>query len=86
VGDDGIASFDRLRHWHHDAEAFLWAFDLIELNGDDLRSKSLDQRKASLARMVATAASGLQLNEHMQGHGPSVFEVVALHISLINVR
>jgi DNA-binding NarL/FixJ family response regulator len=29
---------------------------------------------ARLAKMVATAASGLQLNEHMQGHGPSAFE------------
>ena len=36
LGDDGLASFDRLRYMHHDASVFLWAFDLIELNGDDL--------------------------------------------------
>jgi bifunctional non-homologous end joining protein LigD len=34
-GDDGIASFNRIRHRHHDADVFMWAFDLIELNGDD---------------------------------------------------
>ena len=36
-GDDGIASFDRIRYRRHDADVFIWAFDLIELNGEDLR-------------------------------------------------
>jgi hypothetical protein len=29
-GDDGIASFDRIRHHHYDDSVFLYAFDLIE--------------------------------------------------------
>jgi hypothetical protein len=33
-GDDGIASFDRIRYRRHDADVFMWAFDLIELNGE----------------------------------------------------
>jgi ATP-dependent DNA ligase len=36
-GDDWIASFDRIRYRRHDADVFMWAFDLIELNGEDLR-------------------------------------------------
>ena len=36
-GDDGIASFDRIRYRHNDDGVFLYAFDLIELDGDDLR-------------------------------------------------
>jgi bifunctional non-homologous end joining protein LigD len=36
-GEDGIASFDRIRYRQHDASVFLYAFDLVELNGDDLR-------------------------------------------------
>jgi ATP-dependent DNA ligase len=36
-GPDGIASFDRIRYRRHDADVFMWAFDLVELNGDDLR-------------------------------------------------
>jgi ATP-dependent DNA ligase len=36
-GEDGIASFDRIRYRHNDDGAFLYAFDLIELDGDDLR-------------------------------------------------
>jgi hypothetical protein len=33
-----MPSFDHIRYRHHDSAAFLYAFDLIELNGDDLRS------------------------------------------------
>ena len=40
-GDDGMASFDRIRYRHHDASVFLYAFDLIELDGDDLRRDPL---------------------------------------------
>jgi ATP-dependent DNA ligase len=35
---------------------FLYAFDLIELNGDDLRREPLEVRKATLASVVAKAA------------------------------
>jgi hypothetical protein len=35
--DNGVASFTLVRYRHHDEKIFLYAFDLIELNGDDLR-------------------------------------------------
>ena len=44
-GDDGTPNFDRLRHRQHDSSVFLYAFDLIELNGDDLRCEPLEVRK-----------------------------------------
>src|SRR5712692_234501 len=59
--DDGVASFDLIRHWHHADGAFLYAFDLIELNGDDLRRDPLIVRKATLASVLARAAPGLRL-------------------------
>jgi ATP-dependent DNA ligase len=34
---------------------FLYAFDLIELNGDDLRRDPLEVRKATLASILAKA-------------------------------
>jgi bifunctional non-homologous end joining protein LigD len=34
---DGVPSFDHLRYRRGDGAAFLYAFDLIELNGEDLR-------------------------------------------------
>jgi bifunctional non-homologous end joining protein LigD len=39
--DNGVASFDRVRYRHHDRSIFLYAFELIELNGDDLRREPL---------------------------------------------
>ncbi|TMJ79344.1 MAG: hypothetical protein E6G76_28550, partial [Alphaproteobacteria bacterium] len=35
--EDGMPSFDRIRYRRHDVSVFLYAFDLIELSGDDLR-------------------------------------------------
>jgi ATP-dependent DNA ligase len=55
-GDDGIASFERMRDWRHGDSVFLWAFDLIELNGDDLRRDPLAVRKATLASLVGGAS------------------------------
>jgi ATP dependent DNA ligase-like protein len=44
--DNGIASFDLIRHHRANDSVFLYAFDLIELNGDDLRRDPLEVRKA----------------------------------------
>jgi ATP-dependent DNA ligase len=55
AGDDGIAVFERIRYRRHDASVFILAFDLIELNGDDLRREPLERRKAMLARVLGRA-------------------------------
>jgi bifunctional non-homologous end joining protein LigD len=60
-----VPSFDRIRYRHHDASVFLYAFDLIELNGDDLRRDPLAVRKATLASVLAKAVLGLRLNTHL---------------------
>jgi ATP-dependent DNA ligase len=74
-GDDGIPSFDRIRYLHHDAEVFLYAFDLIELDGEDLRRDPLVVRKATLASVLARAAPGLRFTEHLDDEdGPLVFQ------------
>jgi ATP-dependent DNA ligase len=48
---------------------FLYAFDLIELNGDDLRRDPLEVRKASLASVLAKVAPDLRLNERLEHEG-----------------
>jgi bifunctional non-homologous end joining protein LigD len=73
-GDDGIALFERIRYRRHDGSVFLWAFDIIELNGDDRRREPLERRKAALGRLLARAGHGVQLNEHLEAEGPVVFE------------
>jgi bifunctional non-homologous end joining protein LigD len=73
-GEDGISSFDRIRYRRHDASVFLYAFDLIELDGDDLRREPLAVRKATLASLLARVAPGLRFNEHInEKDGPLVF-------------
>src|SRR5262249_47993041 len=71
--DKGMPSFDRIRYRRHDASVFLYAFDLIELNGDDLRREPLDTRKITLASLLKRAAPGLRLNAHIDADGPTVF-------------
>jgi len=68
-----VASFNLVRYRHHDESIFLYAFDLIELNGDDLRLDPLEGRKETLAMIVAKAGSGIRFNEHLEGDGETVF-------------
>src|SRR5260370_5919016 len=64
--DNGLASFERIRYRQHDGDAFLYAFDLIELNGDDLRRDPLQVRKATLRSMLAKAGPGVRFNEPLE--------------------
>jgi bifunctional non-homologous end joining protein LigD len=64
-GDDGLPAFDRLRYRRADASVFLFAFDLLELDGQDLRREPLETRKATLASLLRKAGPGVQLNDHL---------------------
>jgi bifunctional non-homologous end joining protein LigD len=72
--DDGMPSFNRIRYRRHDASVFLYAFDLIELNGDDLRRDPLEVRKATLANVLAGVGHGIRFNNHIEGDGRTVFK------------
>ena len=71
--DNGVTSFDRIRYRRHDVSVFLYAFDLIELSGDDLRREALQVRKATLKSIIGKAGPGLRLNEHIEADGLTVF-------------
>jgi hypothetical protein len=71
--ESGVPSFDHIRYRRHDSTAFLYAFDLIELNGDDLRRDPLEVRKATLANSLARAERGIWFNDHIEEDGPTVF-------------
>src|SRR5919201_4529677 len=70
--DDGLASFKHIRYRQHDGDVFLYAFDLIELNGDDLRRDPLEVRKATLKSVLAKAGLGLRFNERKATAPPSL--------------
>ena len=54
-GDDGLSSFDRIRYRRNDESVFMWAFDLIELDGDDLRLDPFEARKDTCAVLARAA-------------------------------
>jgi bifunctional non-homologous end joining protein LigD len=72
--DRGVAVFDRLRHGKRvKPEAALFAFDLLELDGEDLRGRPIEMRKAKLAQLLDAAGAGLQISEHLHGDGAEIF-------------
>jgi bifunctional non-homologous end joining protein LigD len=71
--DDGLAIFDKLHSRSHDAEVFLYAFDLLELDGEDWRARPLGERKSKLERLLSGARAGIRYNEHTEGDGAAIF-------------
>jgi bifunctional non-homologous end joining protein LigD len=65
--------FDRLRYRRQDGRVFVYAFDLIELDGEDLRHEPIERRKAALAKLIRRAKTGLVLNDHIDEPGDVVF-------------
>jgi hypothetical protein len=47
-------------------QAFLYAFDLLELDGTDLRGEPPEVRKATLASILRKSRFGISLNEHLE--------------------
>jgi bifunctional non-homologous end joining protein LigD len=65
----GVAVFERLHSRAHDDQVFLfYAFDLLELDGEDWRPRPLRERKAKLAKLLANARTGIQFS-HIDGDG-----------------
>jgi bifunctional non-homologous end joining protein LigD len=75
---DGVTDFDRLRAAvgrMGSRDAFLYAFDLLEINGDDLRPYEWQVRRATLASLLRKAGKGIRLSEHIDGaDGEAVFQ------------
>jgi ATP-dependent DNA ligase len=74
LGPDGLSRFDELRRREAAHSAMLYAFDLIEHDGQDLRNLPFLDRKAMLARLMCSTEAGILFNEHVAGDGSTVFE------------
>lgn len=76
VDATGYSDFNALQHAlkSHDASAMRYvAFDLLALDGQDLRHVPLLERKSLLERLLADADPHLFYSSHIQGHGPEIF-------------
>jgi len=62
--DSGASNFDKLYSQGHDDQVVLYAFDLLELNGEDWRPRTLEQRKAKLAKLLSNAGEGIGFGDH----------------------
>lgn len=69
----GMPNFDLMHARQHDHAVSLVAFDLLELDGDDVRQRSLAERKKRLAKLLARSVEGIEYNEHLTGDGAEIF-------------
>ncbi|WP_316207431.1 RNA ligase family protein [Bradyrhizobium sp. SZCCHNR3118] len=71
----GYSDFNALHSGRHNAEAQLYAFDLIAADGDDLRELPLFERKERLARLLRGRPEGIFVAPFEPGAiGPGLFE------------
>jgi bifunctional non-homologous end joining protein LigD len=73
VNECGLSVFDDLRYRLRDHAAVLCAFDLIELDGQDLRWARLEDRKHALADLLRGMEDGIAFNKHFDADGAIVF-------------
>jgi ATP-dependent DNA ligase len=86
-GARGIEGFHHLDSCRLSQAAFLYAFDLLALDGEDLRGEPLEVRKSELARLLGFASGkhqrsantapphpGISFKEHVEADGRKVFE------------
>jgi ATP-dependent DNA ligase len=63
----GVADFDALRATlagRRPSPAFLYALDLLELEGEDLRPLPWEERRQRLMSLIERMAPGTLLSEH----------------------
>jgi ATP-dependent DNA ligase len=74
LGSDGVSDFEALHSRANDGRATACAFDLLMLNGDDVRKKPFAERKAMLRKVLRRTRNGIQYVEHTEGDGAEMFK------------
>jgi bifunctional non-homologous end joining protein LigD len=70
----GLAVFELIRGHGIKATAVHCAFDLPELDGEDLRQLAIEDRKYTLSRFLRQAHPGIVFNEHFDGDGAVIYK------------
>jgi len=74
LDDDGRPDFRALLF--HRAEPYFVAFDLLALDGEDLRDQPLLERKRELRRLLGQRRGGVRYLSHVMGRGVELFAAV----------
>jgi bifunctional non-homologous end joining protein LigD len=74
LGVDGVSDFNALHSGKRNAEVQFCAFDVLAIDGDDLRNLPLSMRKANLDRLLRGRPDGIFVNPFEIGAiGPDLF-------------
>jgi ATP-dependent DNA ligase len=74
LGVDDISDFNALHSGKYNEDVQLCAFDVLAMDGDDLRRLPLSMRKANLAQLLRGRPEGIFINPFEQGEiGPDLF-------------
>jgi bifunctional non-homologous end joining protein LigD len=65
--ENGLAVFDLIRNHRTGTAAEYCAFDLLELDGRDLRRQPIENRKSLLAELLDDLFPKISLNQHFEG-------------------
>lgn len=72
--DSGLAVFDLIRGHGRNGRAILCAFDLLEVNGEDIRAKPIEDRKRRLTGLLRLPHEGIALNETYREDGLIIYK------------
>jgi bifunctional non-homologous end joining protein LigD len=64
---------------HGDASLIFFAFDLLFLDGEDIRNLPLVDRKTRLEAFLVAAPAGLRYHDHQIDHGPLFHRLACEH-------
>jgi bifunctional non-homologous end joining protein LigD len=78
---DGRSAFNLIQNAMETGDAALvfFAFDLLFLNGNDLREQPLIDRKARLEALLSGTPPVLRYSDHQIGQGPAFYKLACQH-------
>ncbi len=77
IGQDGLTDFSALQNaftGEGEVEIAYFAFDLLKLDGEDLRGDTLTERKKKLAQLLNGQSGVLRYADHVSEDGDTVFK------------
>jgi bifunctional non-homologous end joining protein LigD len=74
IDGNGVSQFNEL--FSRKGEPVLYAFDLLWLNGVDLRQEPLLRRKRRLEKLVRTSGLRIMYAQHVEGDGKDLFREI----------
>lgn len=81
VDEQGRSNFQSLQNFITTQRGALayYVFDLLELDGENLRGEPLVERKRRLSKLIGRRSKTIRMSEHMEGTGRAMFRAAKEH-------